>query len=285
MPHHSGNGQLFIVATPIGNLGDMVPRAIETLQTADLIAAEDTRHSSRLMSHFQIKTPMVAYHDHNDAKRTDNLLARLQAGDKVALISDAGTPLISDPGYRLVAAAREAGIEVVPIPGACALIAALSASGLPTDRFRFDGFLPAKHGARLKALQALSDVTSTLVFYEAPHRILDSLQDIIEVFGVDRQVVLAREISKTYETFISGTAEQVLAKVEADSNQQRGEFVIMVAGNIVLEQAIDGPTERLMELLLEHLPLKKAAAIVAEHSGLKKNQLYQWGLDRNQSEQ
>lgn len=281
MPQQPGHGQLFIVATPIGNLGDMVPRAVETLQTVDVIAAEDTRHSSRLLSHFEIKTPMVAYHDHNDDQRTNQLLSRLQAGEQVALISDAGTPLISDPGYRLVAQARAAGVKITPIPGACALITALSASGLATDRFQFEGFLPAKQVARQKALAAVAEASGTLVFYEAPHRIVDSLQDIVEVMGADRRVVLARELSKTFETFIDASAADVLSVVTSDSNQQRGEMVLMVAGVELSQREIDPAVEQLMTLLLPHLPLKKAAAIVAEYTGLKKNQLYQWGLDQN----
>ncbi|BFM06219.1 16S rRNA (cytidine(1402)-2'-O)-methyltransferase [Halioxenophilus aromaticivorans] len=281
MPHASGQGQLFIVATPIGNLGDMVPRAVETLQTVDVIAAEDTRHSSRLLSHFKIKTPMVAYHDHNDGQRTAQLIERLQSGQRVALISDAGTPLISDPGYRLVAEARAAGVVVIPIPGACALIAALSASGLPTDRFQFEGFLPAKQVARQKVLHSLADSTATMLFYEAPHRVVDSLQDIEQVLGGQRRVVLARELSKTFETFIDGAAAEVLSQVTADSNQQRGEMVLMVAGVEPVKRDIDPAAQQLMRLLMPHLPLKKAAAIVAEHCGLKKNQLYQWGLDQN----
>lgn len=281
MPTHSGYGQLYIVATPIGNLGDMVPRAIETLQMVDIVAAEDTRHSGRLLSHFSIKTPMVAYHDHNDGRRTEDLIKRLQAGQSVALISDAGTPLISDPGYKLVAEARAAEIRVVPVPGACAVIAALSASGLATDRFQFEGFLPHKSGARQKTLQSLADTEVTLVFYESPHRILDSLQDMVDAFGGDRPMVLARELTKAYETFIDGTLLDVVAAVAADDNQQRGEFVVMVAGKPAVNRTIDRATEQLMDLLMVHLPLKKAAAIAAEHTGLKKNQLYQWAVERD----
>lgn len=280
MPNQQNVGQLFIVATPIGNLGDMVPRAVETLQTVDLIAAEDTRHSARLLAHFDIKTPMLAYHDHSDDQRVQLLIDKLLAGSQVALISDAGTPLISDPGYRLVAEARALGITVVPIPGACAFVAALSASGLPTDRFRFEGFLPAKAGARQKQLTELESISETLVFYESPHRILDCVTDIVEVMGRDRPLVLAREITKTFETFISGPAEQVLSTLESDANQRRGEFVVMVAGQPIQEQAIDTEAESLMRLLMPVMPLKQAAAIVAEHLGLKKNQLYQWGLQQ-----
>lgn len=274
-------GTLYVVATPIGNLGDMVPRAVEILQAVAVIAAEDTRHSSRLLAHFDIKTPAVAYHDHSDETRTDQLVARLLAGDNIALISDAGTPLVSDPGYRLVRKARERGIMVVPIPGACAMIAALSAAGLPSDRFAFEGFLPAKQVARCTQLETLAHDTRTLIFYEAPHRILETLQDMVSVFGVDREVVIAREITKTFET-IKGDKVAALAEwVAADTNQQRGEIVLLVAGapkadniDINLEQ------QRIMRVLLDELPVKQAAAIGAKITGLKKNYLYQWALEQ-----
>ena len=274
-------GTLYVVATPIGNLGDMVPRAVEILQAVAVIAAEDTRHSSRLLAHFDIKTPAVAYHDHSDETRTDQLVARLLAGDNIALISDAGTPLVSDPGYRLVRKAREQGIMVVPIPGACAMIAALSAAGLPSDRFAFEGFLPAKQVARCTQLETLAHDTRTLIFYEAPHRILETLQDMVSVFGADREVVIAREITKTFET-IKGDKVAALAEwVAADTNQQRGEIVLLVAGapkadnmDINLEQ------QRIMRVLLDELPVKQAAAIGAKITGLKKNYLYQWALEQ-----
>lgn len=275
------SGVLYIVPTPIGNLGDMVPRAVEVLQTVDVIAAEDTRHSGKLLQFFQIGTPMVAYHDHSGEQREQGLLARLQSGESVALISDAGTPLISDPGYRLVALAREAGIKVVPIPGACAAIAALSASGLPSDRFSFEGFLPAKSGARKNTLQDLLQDPRTLIFYESPHRIVASLADIGEVFGEERQMVLAREISKTFETFLSGTLSKVLAQVMADENQQRGEFVLLVKGYQPPEISTGpGPEAcRVMRILLsESLPLKQAASLAAQITGEKKNRLYDWAL-------
>ena len=284
MVNHSNSenrGTLYVVATPIGNLSDMVPRAVETLQSVAVIAAEDTRHSSRLLAHFDIKTPAVAYHDHSDETRTDQLVARLLAGDNIALISDAGTPLVSDPGYRLVRKAREQGIMVVPIPGACAMIAALSAAGLPSDRFAFEGFLPAKQVARCTQLETLAHDTRTLIFYEAPHRILETLQDMVSVFGADREVVIAREITKTFET-IKGDKVAALAEwVAADTNQQRGEIVLLVAGapkadnmDINLEQ------QRIMRVLLDELPVKQAAAIGAKITGLKKNYLYQWALEQ-----
>ena len=191
---------LYIVSTPIGNLGDMSPRAVETLQAVDLIAAEDTRHSSRLMQHFDIKTQMWALHDHNERSQADRILQRLEEGENIALISDAGTPLISDPGYHLVRIIREAGYSVVPVPGACAFVAALSASGLPTDRFIFEGFLPAKTKARRERLDNVVEEPRTLVYYESPHRLTDTLADMLAVFGSDRYVVMARELTKTFET-------------------------------------------------------------------------------------
>ncbi|MBB3169116.1 16S rRNA (cytidine(1402)-2'-O)-methyltransferase [Simiduia aestuariiviva] len=272
---------LYVVATPIGNLGDMVPRAVETLQTVDVIAAEDTRHSAKLLEHFHIETPLVAYHDHSDAQRTLQLVARIQAGQSVALISDAGTPLVSDPGYQLVAAARAAGVRVVPVPGACAVIAALSASGLPSDRFSFEGFLPAKQVARSKRLADLASETQTLIFYEAPHRIHATLTDVAEIMGADRTVVVARELTKTFETFLSGSAEAVLAKVAADSNQQRGEIVLLVAGAPKQQLVeLDGDAQRIMSLLAAELPPKRASALAEQITGVKKKVLYQWYVDQ-----
>ena len=276
-------GTLYVVATPIGNLADMVPRAIETLQTVAVIAAEDTRHSSRLLAHFDIKTPAIAYHDHSDEQRTENLVARLLAGEDVALISDAGTPLVSDPGYRLVCKAREQGIRVVPIPGACAMIAALSAAGLPSDRFAFEGFLPAKQVARCAFLQTIASDSRTLIFYEAPHRILETLQDMARVFGAEREVVMARELTKTFET-IKGDKVAALAEwVAADTNQQRGEIVLLVQGVSKIEMAeMTLEHERVMTVLLGELPVKQAAAIGAKITGLKKNFLYQWVLEKSE---
>lgn len=272
-------GTLYVVATPIGNLDDMVPRAIQTLQTVAVIAAEDTRHSARLLSHFDIKTPAVAYHDHSDEHRTEQLIARLLTGEDVALISDAGTPLVSDPGYRLVRTAREQGIRVVPIPGACAMIAALSAAGLPSDRFAFEGFLPAKQVARTTQLESLAGDTRTLVFYEAPHRILETLQDMLSVFGAEREVVIAREVTKTFETIKGDKLSAMVDWVAADSNQQRGEIVLLVHGAVKAEHAeISAEQERVMKVLLEELPVKQAAAIGAKITGLKKNFLYDWAL-------
>ncbi|WP_416141000.1 16S rRNA (cytidine(1402)-2'-O)-methyltransferase [Marinimicrobium sp. C6131] len=273
-------GVLYVVATPIGNLADMVPRAVEILQSVALIAAEDTRHSARLLSHFSISTPCVAYHDHTEIERTAKILDRVEAGESVALISDAGTPLVSDPGYRLVRTARERGLTVVPVPGACALVAALSASGLPSDRFSFEGFPPAKASARRQWLEALSGESRTLIFYEAPHRVLASLDTMAEVFGGDREAVIARELTKTFETIRLAPLAELVEFVRADSNQQRGEIVLMVAGaSTRLESALDAEAERVMGILLEELPVKQAAALGAKITGVKKNALYQWALE------
>ncbi|WGL17950.1 16S rRNA (cytidine(1402)-2'-O)-methyltransferase [Microbulbifer bruguierae] len=272
---------LYIVATPIGNLADMVPRAVEVLQCADLVAAEDTRHSQRLFSHFSIDTPLVAYHDHSDDQRTDKILERLSQGQTVALISDAGTPLISDPGYRLVREARARGFTVVPIPGPCAFVAALSAAGLPSDRFTFEGFLPAKPLAREKALQALSRETRTMVFYEAPHRVLDTLEAMRQCFGDTREVVIARELSKAFETIHLLPLADMVEWVRADSNQQRGEIVLLVRGAEEVKSAeLDAESERVMKLLLAELPPKRAAAIAAEITGVNKKLLYNWSLEQ-----
>lgn len=271
-------GTLYIVATPIGNLNDMVPRAVQTLQQVDLIACEDTRHSRKLLDHFSIDRPLRSYHEHSDRDSSDKLLARLDEGESIALISDAGTPLISDPGYRLVRQARSRGIDVVPVPGACAAIAALSASGIATDGFRFCGFLPAKSGNRGRALTALAEEAMTLVFYEAPHRIVDTLQDISEIFGPGRYLVMAREVTKAYETFLSGSVDQVLELVQGDSNQQRGEIVLIVEGCSVQTAPDDKEQERVLLLLLDQLPPKRAAALTAEIVGGDKKQLYKLGL-------
>lgn len=276
----SATGVLYVVATPIGNLADMVPRAVEALQTVALIAAEDTRHSSRLLAHFDIKTPAIAYHDHSDDQRTEHILQRLLNGEHVALISDAGTPLVSDPGYRLVREARQSGIQVIPIPGACAMIAALSAAGLPSDRFAFEGFLPAKQTARCSVLQSLANETRTLIFYEAPHRILETLRDIAQIFGAEREVVIARELTKTFETIRGGPVAEITDWVAGDANQQRGEIVLLIRGaSAPTASDMHAEAERVMRVLLEDLTIKQAASLGAKLTGLKKNFLYQWALD------
>jgi len=273
------SAHLYIVATPIGHLEDISARALDTLRKVDLIAAEDTRHAARLLSAYQIDTPVTACHDHNESFKLTQLLQKLQHGKSIALISDAGTPLISDPGYRLVRAAHEAGIRVIPIPGACAAIAALSASGLASDRFSFEGFLAAKSHARRQTLESLRSEARTLIFYEAPHRIIDSLQDMLEIFGATREVTFAREISKTFETIKKSTLGQLLDFVKNDPNQQKGEMVLVVAAANASEQLPEqDKTDALLQRLLQDLPLKTAAQLAADLTGLKKNELYQRAL-------
>ncbi|MDF7667414.1 16S rRNA (cytidine(1402)-2'-O)-methyltransferase [Orbaceae bacterium ESL0727] len=269
---------LYIVATPIGNLNDITLRAIETLKTVDLVAAEDTRHSGLLLQHLGIKAKLLALHDHNEQEKSHQLIEKLQAGQTIALISDAGTPLINDPGYHLVKLCRANGIKVVPIPGACAAITALSASGLPSDKFSYEGFLPAKSKARQESLQQLSHESRTLIFYESTHRLLDTLMDMQTILGADRQMVLAKELTKTWETFVAQPIAEVIAWLNEDTNRQKGEFVLLVEGAAVDETAINPDAIRTLQLLQTELPLKKAAAITAEIYGLKKNQLYQLGL-------
>ncbi|WP_300650837.1 16S rRNA (cytidine(1402)-2'-O)-methyltransferase [Pseudomonas sp.] len=275
-------GTLYVVATPIGNLDDISARALKVLADVALIAAEDTRHSVRLLQHFGIATPLAACHEHNERDQGGRFLARLLAGEDVALISDAGTPLISDPGYHLVRQARAAGVAVVPVPGACALIAALSAAGLPSDRFIFEGFLPAKTAGRRARLEQVKEEPRTLIFYEAPHRILECLEDMQAVFGDERPALLAREITKTFETLKGLPLAELRAWVAADSNQQRGECVVLVAGWQAPEgeAAVSAEALRVLELLLKEMPLKRAAALAAEITGVRKNLLYQAALER-----
>ena len=273
------SGALYVVATPIGNLGDISARALEVLAGVAVIAAEDTRHSGKLLHHFGVKTPTIALHDHNERAVSESIVARLQVGDAVALVSDAGTPLISDPGYHLVAQARAAGCQVVPVPGASALLAALSASGLPSDRFTFEGFLPAKAGARSAKLEALRDDPRTLVFYEAPHRIEESISAMAAVFGGERLAVIARELTKTFETIHGDSLAELVTWLAADANQRKGEFVVMVGGAAVVDQLVDAEAERVLRLLLEEISLKQATALAAKITGVKKNLLYQFALD------
>lgn len=272
---------LFVVATPIGNLGDITQRAIEVLQSVALIAAEDTRHSSRLMAHFNIKTPMISVHDHNERQRVDTLIAKLEAGESIALISDAGTPLISDPGFIVVRAVREAGFKVTPVPGCSALITALSAAGMPSNNFAFEGFLPAKRSGRKEQLQLIAADTRTTIYYESPHRILESLDDMCEVLGAERYVVIARELTKTFETIKGAPLAELIDWVRADANQQRGEFVVLISGAPVVERdGLDDETLRVLDILTAELPLKQAAALTAKITGEKKNALYQEALAR-----
>ena len=278
-------GKLYVVATPIGNLDDMSARALKVLADVSLIAAEDTRHSVRLLQHFGIDTPLAACHEHNERDEGGRFITRLLAGDDVALVSDAGTPLISDPGYHLVRQARAAGVQVVPVPGACALIAALSAAGLPSDRFIFEGFLPAKAAGRRARLEQVKEEPRTLIFYEAPHRILECLEDMEAVFGGERPALLAREITKTFETLKGLPLAELRAFVQGDSNQQRVECVVLVAGWSAPEgeQAISAEAQRVLDLLLAELPLKKAAALAAEITGVRKNLLYQLALEKQKA--
>lgn len=272
-------GTLFVVATPIGNMDDISARAVSVLQSVDLIAAEDTRHSGRLMSHFQITTPLVAYHDHGSEAQGERIFAALDEGQDVALISDAGTPLVSDPGYRLVRSARLKAYKVVPLPGACAAITALSAAGLPSDRFCFEGFLPAKQSQRRKSLELLAGETRTLIFYEAPHRIVATVEDLIEIFGAEREVTLAREITKTYETVLNGNLSELLAQIKNDVNQQKGEMVLVVRGfDGELQGAQEQEEERVLKLLLVDLPVKQAASLAAKICGTQRNALYKKAL-------
>lgn len=270
---------LYVVATPIGNLGDISQRAVAILKGVDLIAAEDTRHSQRLLQHYAIDTPVMAYHDHSDERPVQKICACLAGGGSVALVSDAGTPLISDPGYRLVRAVQDGGFIVRPVPGACAAIAALSASGLPTDRFLFEGFLPARAGARGNRLAGLARETATLIFYEAPHRVRECLQSMVEAFGAEREAVLAREVTKTFETLRRGSLADLLQFVAADSNQQKGEIVLLVAGQREGGLELTGEIASLLQRLAREMPAKTAAAVVAEWSGLRKKQLYDFLLE------
>jgi len=269
---------LYVVATPIGNLGDISARAIETLRNVDCIAAEDTRHSRKLLEHFAIHTPIVSLHDHNEPKCSELLLRQLQQNKTIALICDAGTPLISDPGYKFIRKARQHKIFVTPIPGPCACITALSVSGMDCRRFVFEGFLPEKKIARQKKLKNLLHEVRTLVFYEAPHRILDFLEDLLQIFGPARKIVIARELTKAFETILEGSVEQLRTWLDADKNQQRGEFVVLVKGSeqVVSPAALE--TKRILELLLEELPIKQAASLTARITHEKKNKLYAQAL-------
>jgi len=280
--HNSpAKGYLYITATPIGNLEDISARAITTLQDVDLIAAEDTRHSRVLLQHLGIDTPLIALHEHNEAERAGELLDRIEAGEKIAIISDAGTPLISDPGYRIVSEAHERGIAVVPVPGASAVTAAISVSGLPTDRFVFEGFLAAKQGARIKQLQGLHNETRTIIFYETGRRMMDCLKDMCDVFGGDRLITVCKELTKHFETIKRMPLDQSLAWFEEDPLRLKGEFVLMLGGcdksellNVSLQQA-----RKAVELLAPHLPAKQAAGIVTELYEIPRNQAYQMVLD------
>lgn len=275
----NGSGVLYVVATPIGNLGDMTFRAVEVLKKVDRIAAEDTRHSKHLLAHYDIRTPSFSFHEHNEKEAARGVIKLLLQGRDVALISDAGTPLLSDPGFPLVRACREQGIRVSPLPGASALVAALSVAGLPTDSFRFEGFLPRNRSARGSRLEALAAEPSTLVFYESSHRITDALQDLQQFMGQDRMACIGRELTKIHEDLMYGTLGEVMQSVAADSNRRKGEFVIIVQGNPPAGRD-ELPPEVLdtLRILMEELPLKQAAALGARLTGAKKNRLYQIAL-------
>ncbi|ODU42320.1 MAG: 16S rRNA (cytidine(1402)-2'-O)-methyltransferase [Lysobacteraceae bacterium SCN 69-48] len=268
------SGTLFVVATPIGNLGDLSPRAQQALREVAAICAEDTRRSGQLLAHFGIATPLVALHEHNEDAIAQRIVARLLGGESLALVSDAGTPLVSDPGFRLVRAARAAGVKVSPLPGPSALVAALSVAGLPSDRFAFEGFLPAKASARRERLQPLAAEPRTLIFYESSHRIADTLADMAQAFGDARPAVLARELTKLFETVLDGSLAQLQARVEADADQRKGEFVVLVqgAGEDADAKIIEG--RRLYARLKDHLPPSTAAKLAAELSGAPRKALY-----------
>lgn len=269
---------LYVVPTPIGNLGDITQRALATLKAVDLIAAEDTRHTGMLLQHFAINARFFALHDHNEQQKADLLIDKLRAGQSIALVSDAGTPLINDPGYHLVRRCREAGIRVVPLPGACAATTALCAAGVPSDRFCYEGFLPAKSKARRDRLHALQQEPRTLIFYESTHRLLESLEDMVSELGGARYVVLARELTKTWENIHGAPVAQLLAWVREDENRRKGEMVLIVEGYQADEEALSPEALRTLALLQAELPLKKAAALAAEIHGVKKNALYKYAL-------
>lgn len=269
----SNIGKLFLVATPIGNLKDITLRALETLKQVDLIAAEDTRHSNKLLQFYDIKTKVISLHNYNETKRSQFIFKQLQEGKNIALISDAGTPLINDPGYHLVKTVVTNGVQVIPIPGACAAIAALSAAGLPTDKFVFEGFLPAKSNAQLQRLQELVTETRTMIFYESPHRLLQTIKNMLEVFGADRYGVIAKELTKVFETIYSNTLIEIQNWLLTEPERQKGEFVILLKG---AEKTVTINPEilHILKILAKDLPVKQAAALTAQITGANKNQLY-----------
>lgn len=274
MAAQAGSGTLHVVATPIGNLGDLSPRALETLKRVDAICAEDTRHTRQLLAHFGLERPLLALHEHNEGDAAAPLVARLLAGDSLALVSDAGTPLVSDPGFRLVRAARAAGVRVSPVPGPSALVAALSAAGLPSDRFVFEGFLPAKAKARREHLQALAAEPRTMIFYESSHRIEETLADMAMAFGEERPAVVARELTKLFETVLDGGLAGLAQRVREDANQRKGEFVVLVQGAPEAADAKVAEGRRLYARLCEHLPPSTAAKLAADLSGAPRKALY-----------
>ncbi|MCP4270533.1 MAG: 16S rRNA (cytidine(1402)-2'-O)-methyltransferase [Gammaproteobacteria bacterium] len=276
----SRNAVLYIVATPIGNLADITQRAISILKTVDVIAAEDTRHTGLLLKHLNIKNKMLSLHEHNERSQSSIIIKHLEHGESVALVSDAGTPLISDPGFFLVREARQAGFKVVPVPGACAMITALSVSGIATDRFVFEGFLPHKQGVRQKQLKAIANESRTLVFYESTHRIIDCLKDMKNILGDERLVTIARELTKTFETVHSDTLKNTLNWMQDDMQQKKGEFVVILSGNQNPSSTSEVEVDRMVDILMKQLPMAQATAAVAEISGQRKKELYQRALLR-----
>jgi 16S rRNA (cytidine1402-2'-O)-methyltransferase len=267
-------GTLYVVATPIGNLGDISARACDVLREAAVVAAEDTRRAGQLLTHLGLKNRLLSFHEHNETARIDEVLAMLLSGDDVALISDAGTPLISDPGYRVVERVRAEGLAVSPIPGCCAAIAALSVSGLPTDRFCFEGFLPSRSAARHKRLRELVNVSATLILYESVHRIAEVLADVEAVFGTERLITLARELTKRYETIYSGTVADVRVKLAEDAGGGKGEFTLVIAGTSEQQTVEMQELERVVNILLQSVSASQAAALAAEITGVKKREAY-----------
>ena len=282
MQKSQNTGNLYIVATPIGNLKDITLRALEILKTVDLIAAEDTRQSKKLLDHYGIETKTISLHNYNENEQSEILLEKLKTGKNIALISDAGTPLISDPGYRLVEISQNANIKVIPIPGACAFVSALSAGGLPTDSFIFVGFLPAKSKQRELKLKELSEETRTMIFYESPHRALDSLESMLKIFGEEREVVYARELTKIFETIKKTTLKELSEFVKNDPNQQKGEIVILVSGikKSTDQDFIDSEAKRVLEILLQELSASKAVELggIILKNTIPKKELYQLAL-------
>lgn len=274
-------GVLYIVATPIGHLADISLRALEVLNSVDLIAAEDTRNSKVLLMHHSIKTPMTAYHEHNESTKRKFLVEKLNAGESIALISDAGTPLINDPGYSLVESLKREGHQVVPVPGACAIIAALSASGLATDRFSFEGFVPRTSAARRTVFESYLKKQGTLVFYESSHRIAKCMNDIVAVYEPTRKMSIARELTKTYETIVTGTVDVVYQQLVSDSNMQRGEFVVMIEGQSKKDKSAEGLSDEdiaVLTTLLEECSVKSAVKLAVKLTGKAKKELYKLAL-------
>lgn len=272
-------GTLYVVATPIGNLGDISPRAVEVLTQVDLVLAEDTRHTAQLLRHFGLSRPMQSLHEHNERQKMESVVQRLQEGQSIALVSDAGTPLVSDPGFPLLRHMRELNMPVVAVPGPCAAIAALSVAGLPTDRFVFEGFLPSRRGARQARLQSLAADARTLVFYESGKRLADMLEDLCLLFGPLREAAVARELTKLYESLYRGRLGELAQQSSSDPNMQRGELVVLVEGRSIAEEEQDHDLDRVLSVLLPVLPLSQAVKLACALTGLARNQVYKRATD------